>query len=98
MSSLRHRVLCFLLKACLVWLVFFAVPDPRQMYDMATGGYPPHHSYLYGNSEHEVCRRLRRVVEDGKANLYIENLSHHRFEIFLNQRRIRALIHLCRNS
>ena len=84
-----------------VWIAYFAVPGPRQVYDWVARsgfGFPRHPQYLFANSNREVCERLRRVVDNGKVNIYIENLSTHKLHIFLTQRQIRALVIVCNNS
>lgn len=88
------RVKQTLLLVSLVWLVYFAVPGPRQVYDFVFGGvHNP--QYLFASSEREVCRRLRRVVEHGKVDLYVENLSTHKLHISLSQPQIRGLVVAC---
>ena len=83
-----------LLLVSLSWLVYFALPGPRQVYDFAFGGvHNP--QYLFAGSEREVCRRLRRVVEQGKVDLYVENLSTHKLHISLSQAQIRGLVVAC---
>ena len=82
---------------CSLWIAYFALPGPREIYDFFFGSaFPRNPQYLFaGNNDREVCRRLRRVVENGKANIYIENLSTHKLHIVLTQRQIRALVAAC---
>ena len=80
------------------WLTFFALPGPRQVYDWFFGSGISNPQYLFADSHKEACRRLRRVVEDGKANLYIENLPTHKLHISFTQRKIRALVVACSNA
>lgn len=83
-----------LLLVSLSWLVYFALPGPRQVYDFALGGvHNP--QYLFAGSERGVCRRLRRVVVHGKVSLYVENLSTHKLHISLTQPQIRTLVVAC---
>ena len=80
---------------CSAWVVFFAAPGPRQVYDWVFGSSIHHPSYLFANSEKEACRRLRRVVDNGKVNLYVENLTTHKQHIFFTQPQIRQLVVAC---
>ncbi len=84
-----------LLVACLSWITYFAVPGPRQVYDFVFGSSLHNPQYLFASSHREVCRRVRRVVEHGKVNIYVENLSTHRLHISLTQHQIRALVIVC---
>ena len=79
-----------------IWIAYFAMPGPRQIYDWVAGSaFPRHPQYLFANSNREVCERLRRVVDNGKVNIYVENLSTHTIHVYLNQQQIRAVIYLC---
>ena len=84
-----------IIVVCSLWVAYFAVPGPRQLYDWVFGSGSRNPQYLFADSHKEVCRRLRRVVENGKANIYIENLSTHKLHIALTQRQIRALVVAC---
>ena len=82
--------------ACSAWILFFEVPGPRQVYDFVFGGvHNP--QYLFAGSEREVCRRVRRVVENGKANIFIENLSAHDAHIYHTHEQLRSMIVVCSN-
>ena len=83
------------LLACCVWIVYFAAPDPRTVIDYLFGSRIKHSSYLYADSEYEVCRRVRRVINNGKATIYIENLSSHTTHVELVPDDMRRLIMLC---
>ena len=83
------------LLACCVWIVYFTVPDPRTAIDYVFGSGIRNPQYLFADSDREACRRLRRVVENGKVNIYVENLPTHKMLISLTQKQIRALINLC---
>jgi len=62
---------------------------------MATGGIR-NPQYLYADSNWEVCRRIRRVVDaNGKVNIFVENLSTHDTLIYYSYERLRALIVTC---
>ena len=81
---------------CLSWVIFFEVPGPRQVYDFVFGGvHNP--QYLFAGSEREVCRRIRRVVENGRPNIFIENLSVHDVHIRHTHEQLRSMIIVCSN-
>lgn len=82
------------LAGLLAFIIFFAAPGPGELYHWLVK-FPAHPSYLYANSEWQVCRRLRLVKENGTTKLYVENLSYHTLDIVLTQKRIRALIVFC---
>ena len=52
----------------IAWLTFFSLPGPRQVYDYVFGSGIRNPQYLFADSHKEACRRLRRVVENGKVN------------------------------
>ncbi len=87
-----------LLVSSIAWIAYFAMPGPRQVYNLVFGSSLHNPQYLFAGDSREVCRRVRRVVEHGKVNIYVENLSIHRMHILFNQRQIRALIYLCSNA
>ncbi len=95
---LHDGVKKLVLVSSIAWLAFFAAPGPRQIYDFAFGSSLHNPQYLFASSDREVCRRVRRVVEHGKVNIYVENLSTHRLHISLTQRQIRALVFVCNNA
>ena len=83
-----------ILLILLTFIIYFAVPGPGQLYRWLVK-FPTHPSYLYADSEWQVCRRLRMEKEKGATLLYVENLPHHNLEIVLTQKQIRALISVC---
>ena len=91
---MRDKIKKLLLILSVVWLIFFALPGPRQIFEWATGHRVRNPQYLFADSSREACRRVRRVVENGKVNIYIENLPTHRHILF-NQQQIRTLIVMC---
>ena len=94
-----ERCLKSIVFAGSIWIIYFGLPGPRQIYDWVAGSvFPRHPQYLFANSNREVCERLRRVGDNGKVNIYVENLSTHKLHIFLTQRQIRALVIVCNNA
>ncbi len=92
---MHNRVKKLVLVLSIAWLAFFALPGPRQVYDYVFGSSLHSPQYLFASSHREVCRRVRRVVEHGKVNIYVENLSTHRLHVSLTQHQIRALVIVC---
>jgi len=80
--------------ACSAWIMFFEAPGPRELYDRVFGDmHNP--QYLFAGSEHEVCSRIRRIVENGKLNIFIENLSAHDMHIYYTHEQLRNIIVTC---
>ena len=93
-----NRAKKLLLVGCMAWIIYFAVPGPRQVYGWLFGSVIRNPQYLFADSRRKACRRMRRVIENGKANIYIENLSTHKVHIFLTQRQLRTLVIACNNA
>ena len=95
---MRDKIKKLLLTASIVWLTFFALPGPRQVYDYVFGSGIRNPQYLFADSDREACRRVRRVIENGKVNIYVENLPSHEMHISLSQQQIRTLIVMCNHK
>ena len=80
--------------ACVGIIIYLDAPGPREIYDNIFGGVR-NPQYLFASSELDVCRRIRRVVDSGKTNIYIENLSSHNVFIYYTHKRLRATIMTC---
>ena len=80
--------------ACFGIILYLDAPGPREIYDNIFGGVK-NHQYLFAGSEHDVCRRIRRVVENGRPKIFVENLSTNDMHIYHTHKRLRALIMLC---
>ena len=83
-----------ILLMLLTFIIYFAAPGPGQLYRWLVK-FPTHPSYLYADSEWQVCRRYRRVKESGVTKFYVENLPHYTFEIILTPKQLRSLSVFC---
>ena len=94
MSALLKRRLLFV---CAAWIAYFALPDPRTAVDYVLGSGVRNPQYLFADSEYQACRRVRRVIDNGKPKIYVENLSSYTFAIVLTEHETRKLISICHN-
>ena len=95
MSVLRDKVLSLLLKASLLWLAFFAAPDPRDIYDWAVHYAPPTTS-LFANSPWQACRRLLiKQLDASRTRIYIDNSDRHELYIALTPHQKNKLLRVC---
>ena len=78
---------------CLVWLVYFSAPGPREIRDLVAGGtgVARHSSYLFTEHASEVCRRLRHV----EGSVIVENLSSDTMHVVLVDWQMSRLLRYC---
>ena len=95
---MSNKVKIWIINCCILFVAALECGDPRDFYDWATGGIR-NPQYLFADSNFELCRRVRRVVEpDGKVDIYVENLSSHSLIIIHNPTRLRSIIMACQKS
>lgn len=82
------------INCSLLFIAFFECGGPREVYDWVGGGVR-NPQYLFADSEFPVCRRIRRIMENDKPNIFIENTSQHSMLISYSYDQLRNYIVLC---
>ena len=93
---MSRKTKIWIINCCLLFVSWLDFPDPRDVYDMVTGGVK-NPQYLFAGSEHELCRRIRMIKDaEGKTkDIFIENYSVHSAHIYYTHEQLRIFISLC---
>lgn len=84
----------WVINSCILFACWLDFAGPRALYDMVFGR-ATNPQYLFAGSDNDLCRRVRRVVENGQPKIFVENLSSHNMLIYYTHKRLRALIVTC---
>ena len=96
---MTRKTKIWIINCCILFVSWLDFADPRDVYDMVTGGVK-NPQYLFAGSDWEVCRRIRMIKDaEGKTqDIFIENYSVHDAHIYYTHERLRAIIMTCHNS
>lgn len=90
------KIKIWIINSCLLFVAWLDLADPRDVYDMATGGVK-NPQYLFAGSDFDLCRRIRMIKDAaGKTqDIFIENYSVHDIHIYYTHEQLRHHIMLC---
>ena len=92
---ITRKTKIWLINSCILFACWLDFGGPRDLYEAMAGGvHNP--QYLFADSEFPLCKRVRRIVNnDGKVDIFIENISTHHLLIYYTNERLRNVIALC---